>query len=226
MEDIGNSQQLATAFTFGLAALAFTFLPFIFVVSNGMLKVNSGHNAHSSSVLSVFIVAFIVHTISCVMFIVGIELLDILAAPTKGTDNYLKNTIFKTIFWDKISVSGSSILGGVRLQLYVVQCVTQVLFVVAILLTFVCGFSYAFIQLKKGVGEFDYTSLAVWTLISTTVALFIYLVWAEIATLALFMPDGKTILSETRSILNDVLDDVISNINEPIQSDNSSGGGI
>lgn len=224
MEDIGNSQQLATAFTFGLAALAFTFLPFIFVVTNGMLKANSGHNAHSNSVLSVFIVAFIVHTISCAMFIVGIELLDILAAPTKGTNSYLKDTIFKTIFWNKISVSGSKILGGVQLQLYVVQCVTQVLFVVAILVTFVCGFSYAFIQLKKGVGEFDYTSLAVWTLISTTVALFIYLIWAEISSFALFMPDGKTVLSETRSIFNDILDDVISGINT--QSVQSNSGDI
>lgn len=221
MGDIGNSQQLATAFTFGLAALAFTFLPFIFVVTNGMLKANSGHNAHSSSVLSVFIVAFIVHTISCAMFIVGIELLDILAAPTKGTNDYLKTTIFKSIFWNKISVSGDKILGGVQLQLYVVQCVTQVLFVIAILVTFVCGFSYAFIQLKKNVGEFDYVSLAVWTLISVTVALFIYLIWAEIASFALFMPDGKTVLSETRSIFNDVLGDVLSEIDaNTIESDN------
>lgn len=223
MGDIGNSQQLATAFTFGLAALAFTFLPFLFVVTNGMLKANSGHNAHSSSVLSVFVVAFIVHTISCAMFIVGIELLDILAAPTKGTDNYLKNTIFKEIFWNKVSVSGSAILGGVKLQLYVVQCVTQVLFVVAILLAFICGFSYAFIQLKRDVGQFDYTSLAVWTLISTTVALFVYLIWAEIASFALFMPDGRSVLSETRSIFNDAFESVISGIGDIAKSNN---GGI
>ena len=61
--ELGSSstQILATAFTFGLTALAFAYLPFVFVLANGLIKANRGHNAHSSSVLSVFTFAFAVH---------------------------------------------------------------------------------------------------------------------------------------------------------------------
>lgn len=209
MPSIGDSQDLATAFTFGLAALAFAFLPFLFVVVNGLIKANSGHNAHSSSILSVFTVAFIVHIISCIMFMVGVKLLDILATISKG-NNYLQNTIFVK-FWTPITVSGgnSAILGGVQLQLYVVQSLTNALFIVTILAVFITAFVYATIQTKKDTMQFDYTSLAVWLIISVIVALFVYSLWAEIASLALFIPDGNGVLGKTRKLIEEMISSAI-----------------
>ena len=77
--DLGTSstQVIATAFTFGLSALAFAYFPFIFALTNGIIKANSGHNAHSSSIISVFVFAFVIHFLSCIFFMMGIKLFDV-----------------------------------------------------------------------------------------------------------------------------------------------------
>lgn len=130
--DLGTSstQLIATAFTFGLSALAFAYLPFIFVLVNGLVRANGGHNAHSSSILSIFIFAFAVHFLSCIFFMMGIKMLDILGALYQN--NYLQDKIFP-IFWARgeanvfslANASGSIEDKGAYLQLYIVQTISD-----------------------------------------------------------------------------------------------------
>jgi len=116
-------QLMATAFTFGLSALAFSYLPFLFVLVNGLIKANGGHNAHSSSVISVFVISFVVHFVSCLGFMLGVKLLDLLSA--LYGNNYLQEKIFP-IFWAKgqnavyslTKANGSTEEAGAYLQLF------------------------------------------------------------------------------------------------------------
>ena len=89
------SQLIASAFTFGTASLVFATMPFLFVLLRGIFKANSGHNAHSSSILSVFAMAFSVHFVSCIGFMMLIKILDALHAVYKR--NYLRNKVFEII---------------------------------------------------------------------------------------------------------------------------------
>lgn len=91
---MGNntSQLIATAFTFGTAAFVFAILPFSFVLLRGIYKANQGHNSHSSSILSVFVMAFSVHFISCMAFMLSIKILDTINALYEP--NYLENKVF------------------------------------------------------------------------------------------------------------------------------------
>ncbi|RDU61490.1 hypothetical protein [Helicobacter sp. MIT 14-3879] len=199
MDLVGSSTQLiATAFTFGLSALAFAYLPFIFTLVNGMLKANSGHNSHSYSVLSVFIMAFIVHFISCVAFMLGIKMLDVLGALYE--EDYLQNKIF-SIFWTRgennvfslVNASGSMEDKGAYLQLYIVQVISDWLMIIGFWVVFFTALSYAFIQTKRDVMQFNLISFLVWLIIANIIGYFVYFLWAKIATLALFIPDSDLI---------------------------------
>lgn len=194
--ELGSSstQILATAFTFGLTALAFAYLPFVFVLANGLIKANRGHNAHSSSVLSVFTFAFAVHFISCIFFMTTIKMLDVLG--TIYQSNYLQETIFN-VFWTRgesevLSLAGSSSSTedkGAYLQLYMVQLIADWLMILTIPLVFICACSYAMVQTKKDAMHFNVVSFTTWLIIANFVAYFVYYLWALIATLALFIPD-------------------------------------
>ena len=103
---MGNSasQMIASAFTFGTSALVFASLPFLFILLKGIFKANSGHNTHSSSILSVFAMAFSVHFISCLGFMLAIKTLDAFYAIYEP--NYLQGKIF-SIFCHQFHISVS-----------------------------------------------------------------------------------------------------------------------
>lgn len=198
--DLGTSstQLIATAFTFGLSALAFAYLPFIFVLVNGLVRANGGHNAHSSSILSIFIFAFAVHFLSCIFFMMGIKMLDILGALYQN--NYLQDKIFP-IFWARgeanvfslANASGSIEDKGAYLQLYIVQTISDWLELVGVWVVFFTACAYATIQTKKDVMRFNVVNFLVWLIIANIVGYFVYFLWAKIAILALFIPDSDLV---------------------------------
>ena len=53
---------------------------------------------------------------------------------------------------------------------------------------------YGILQAKKDVFRADILSSSVWTILATIVAVMLYFLWAKIATVALFMPDGKDLV--------------------------------
>lgn len=211
--DLGttSTQLIATAFTFGLAALAFTHFPFIFTLVNGLLKANSGHNSHSSSVLSVFAMAFAVHSIACVLFMIGVKMLDVLGSLYQG--NYLQEKIFP-IFWARgqstifglANSSGGMEDEGAYLQLYIVQTITDWVMLLGFWIVFATATSYAVIQTKKDVSQFNLVSFAVWFVVANVIGYFIYFLWAQIATLGFFIPNGETLTEKIISVYKNLID--------------------
>ncbi|EIZ7225345.1 hypothetical protein Q3S29_000065 [Campylobacter upsaliensis] len=201
MDSLGNSatQIIVTAFTFGTCALAFATLPFLFVLVNGLLKANSG-NSHSSSVINVFAIAFVVHFISCIFFMLGIKMLDILNALYQS--NYLQEKIFP-IFWARgesvvmnmAGASGNSVEDkGAYLQLALVQEVADWFILLMFWVVFFTATAYGTLQAKKDVMQFNYISMFVWIGVANIVGFFAFILWAKIASLAMFIPNGEDLL--------------------------------
>ncbi|MDO4671663.1 MAG: hypothetical protein Q4A76_01955, partial [Porphyromonadaceae bacterium] len=202
MDSLGNAgtQLIVTAFTFGSCALAFATLPFLFVLVNGLLKANSG-NSQSSSIINVFVIAFVVHFISCVFFMLGIKLLDILNAIYQS--NYLQEKIFP-IFWARgesvvmnlAGASGSVEDKGAFLQLALVQEVVDWFILLMFWVVFFTATAYGTIQARKDVMQFNVMSMLVWIGVSNVVGFFVFILWAKIASLAMFIPNGEDILGK------------------------------
>ncbi|EAI7269751.1 hypothetical protein B0619_07200 [Campylobacter lari] len=194
------SQILITTLVFGLASLVITTLPFIYTLINGSMKARNG-NTPSSSVISVFCIAFIIHTVCCVLFILGIKLLDILNAINES--NYLQNKIF-SIFWargeDKIfslvGAEGNYEEKAAYLQLFMVQTITDWFIILMPLIIFSTAFAYGTIQARKDTNNTDYFSFFLWLAISNIIAFFVFYIWAKIASLALFIPDGADLITK------------------------------
>lgn len=202
-ESLGNqaTQLIVTAFTFGISSLAFATLPFLFVLVNGLLKANSG-NSQSSSIINVFVIAFGVHFLSCVFFMLGIKMLDILNALYQS--NYLQGKIFP-IFWARgesavmnlAGASGNSIEDkGAYLQLALVQEVVDWFILLMFWVVFFTATAYGTIQARKDVTHFNYVSMFVWITLSNVVGFFVFILWAKLASLAMFIPNGEDLITK------------------------------
>lgn len=210
---MGNSasQLIASAYTFGTAGLVFATLPFLFILLRGIFKANSGHNAHSSSILSVFAMAFCVHFISCIGFMLLIKILDALNAIYE--ENYLQGKVFG-IFWARGEDSVYSLAGaegsftdkGLYLELHLVQMVCDWIFYLMYWVVFIVASSYGLREAKKDVMQSNVMQIFVWLLISNVVGIFIFYLWAKIASLAIFIPNGDIISKITegyKGLFND-----------------------
>ncbi|QKG30293.1 hypothetical protein [Campylobacter sp. RM16187] len=211
---IGSSagtQLIATAFTFGTAGFAFATLPFLFVLVNGMIKANSGHNAHSSNFTGVISFAFLVHLCSCVFFMIAIKLLDILGALGKGTD-YFSNKVF-TLFWTRgesavfslAGASGSVEDRGAYLQLFVVQTIVDWVIILMPIVVFFTAFAYGMAGAKKDQMHTNVLQIITWCAIANIMGYFAYFLWSNIASLALFIPNGGTIISKTLELYTEIM---------------------
>lgn len=197
---MGNSasQLIASAFTFGTAGLVFATLPFLFVLLKGIFKANNGHNAHSSSILSVFTMAFCVHFVSCIGFMLCIKILDALNAIYEA--NYLQDKIFG-IFWargqDEVfalaGADGSFEDKGLYLQLALVQGVCDWMFLLMYWAVFLTASAYGLKEARKDAMQSNIMSIFVWLIIANIVGVFIFYLWAKIASFAMFIPDGDIV---------------------------------
>lgn len=210
---MGNnaSQLIASAYTFGTAGLVFATMPFLFVLLRGIFKANSGHNSHSSSILSVFAMAFSVHFISCIGFMLLIKILDILNAVYEK--NYLQEKVFG-IFWAKGEDAVYSLAGaegkftdkGLYLELHLVQMICDWMFYLIYWVVFIVACAYGLREAKKDVMQSNTMQIFVWILISNVVGIFIFYLWAKIASFAMFIPDGdivSKIINKYKSLFND-----------------------
>ncbi|OCS21976.1 hypothetical protein CFVI97532_06970 [Campylobacter fetus subsp. venerealis cfvi97/532] len=211
---IGSSsgtQLIATAFTFGTAGFAFATLPFLFVLVNGLIKANSGHNTHSSSVVGVMFLSFAIHLCSCISFLVGIKLLDILGALGNG-NNYFSEKIF-SIFWARGEGTVFSLAGangsvedkGAYLQLFIVQTAVDWAIILMPIIVFMTAFSYGMIGAKKDQMHTNVLQIVTWCAIANIIGYFVYFLWANIASLALFIPDGGTIIKKTIEYYSEIV---------------------
>lgn len=210
---MGNSasQLIASAYTFGTAGLVFGTLPFLFILLRGIFKANSGHNTHSSSILSVFAMAFCVHFVSCIGFMLLIKILDALNAVYE--ENYLQGKVFG-IFWARGEDAVFSLAGasggfsdkGLYLELHLVQSVCDWIFLLMYWAVFIVASAYGLREAKKDTMQSNTMQIFVWLLISNVVGIFIFYLWAKIASLAMFIPDGdivSKIIEGYKNLFND-----------------------
>lgn len=207
----GGEQLIASAYVFGCSALAFATLPFLFMVLRALMK--SGENSTSSvDIIGVFAFAFLVHFTSCVFFIMLIKVID-LQNLTYGS-NYLQDKVFP-LFWTEgkdavLSAAGAgdgSIAEGSYSILYVVQKIRWWSFILMPIVVLFLGISYGVYQMKKDTFKQsgDYASTLLWTIGSAVIAEFLFILWAKIASFALFIPDGD-IISKINEAYQQILD--------------------
>lgn len=195
----GTGEQLiASAYTFGSSALGFATLPFLFMILRGAFKAND-HNTRTSSVLSVILFAFIVHTVSCISFMTSLYILDTQALYGQ---HYFTQKVMG-VFWEgggKSAVLGATGAGdtpeasGAWVILDMVQRVRDLAILFLPLFTLALGGYYGFLQSKKDVYRNDHLYTIYWTAISGIGAMFLYYMWGKIASLALFIPDGNDVI--------------------------------
>lgn len=198
MFNTSGVQTLASAYVFGSAGLVFALLPFLFMVLRGIMKAND-HNTRHTSIFGVFAFAFVVHIVSCIFFMTSMKILN-LTAPMKEKD-YFTGKVFG-VFWAKDKDSAFSLAGassgaeadGAYAILYSVQLVRDFSFIVLPIFCVFLGFAYGFLQSKKDVYKTDVIKSVVWSAVGACVAFILFMVWAKIANLTMFLPTGDIIL--------------------------------
>lgn len=207
-----NEQLIASAYVFGAAALAFATLPFVFCVLRGLMKANEP-NSTPGGVFNVFLFSFGVHIVACVAFMTAILILDNVSISKK---NHLQNCVFQLFWADTKNIDSllkgacgqkkevdttNPIYSGSVSILYVVQTVRDWLFILITPSVLFLGAAYGVSMMKKDTYKqnSDYTSVLFWTFGSSTVAYILFVLWAEIAEIALFMPFDKS------GVLNEIV---------------------
>lgn len=198
MGGASGANLIATAYVFGGASIVFATMPFMFAILKGILKANQ--NQHSASIGKSISIAYLVHIFSCIFFVLMIKLLDKLNQ--LSSDYTIEGKIFE-IFWTRgkseifalAGASGSVEEEGAYLTLYAIQLIFDlgILFMPIILL--ILAFTYALLQTKKDSYQNNYTGFASWLAISLIVVILLYLLWAKIAGVAMFMPSSDSVLS-------------------------------
>ena len=83
---------------------------------------------------------------------------------------------------------------GAYAILYSVQLVRDFSFIVLPIFCVFLGFAYGFLQSKKDVYKTDVIKSVVWSAVGACVAFILFMVWAKIANLTMFLPTGDIIL--------------------------------
>ena len=93
------------------------------------------------------------------------------------------------------------------MQLYIVQTTADWLMIFGIIIVFLTSCIYAMVETKKDAMQFNYVSFFVWLLIANIVGFIVYSTWAHIASLALFIPNGDTLLNKIIEVYQNLIGD-------------------
>lgn len=208
----GLGEQLITAaYVFGISALAFASLPFLFMILRALMK-SSDSQASSMDIIGIFLFSFLVHFVSCLFFMTLVKMID--SVNSIYGVNYLQSKVFP-LFWTEgkqavISAAGAGnthIAEGAYSILFMVQIIRYWTFLITPLIIFFLGFCYGVYQQKKDRFQQsgDYLSSMIWGIGSATIAAFLFVLWAKIASFALFIPDGADIIDKIREAYSQIL---------------------
>ncbi|TEY00722.1 hypothetical protein [Campylobacter sp. US33a] len=206
-----GEQLIATAYTFGATSLVFAVAPFLIVIIKGLID-HRKPDRLPSSIFSVILFAFLVHTISCILFLLFIKIAD--AQSRIYGSNYFQEKVFP-LFWESNKQSVLSMAGagdnivaeGSFVILYTVQTIRDWSFIILPILVLSLGSAYGAFQSKKDTyrqGN-DYLTTLVWTIVSTLGASLLFIVWAKIAEIALFIPNGETIIGKMQEAYRNMI---------------------
>lgn len=211
--DIAGEKLITAAYLFGGAGFVFATLPFLGVIIAGIVKGNGGNSNKSPDILTIVLWAFVVHTVSCFLFMGMIKILDNL---NLDYPNLYTTKVFP-IFWAETKESvytlagvqsgmGQDILSGVAYStLHMMQVLSQIFFLIVPLSVFVLAFIYGAILGVKDSYDKNITSFLAYSSISFVVVAILYLFWAYIAGFAMFMPDGMSVVDMVSKIYTQLL---------------------
>lgn len=210
-------QLIASAYVFGAGALAFATLPFLFCILRALMKAKEPHTL-AGGIFGVFLFAFAVHLVSCVAFVGVIKVLDL---QTIHGANYYSEKVFG-VFWTegKSSVislakqitgassttnTDNSIAEGSYTILYTVQTIRDWFFILLPPTILCLGVFYGAYMAKKDTYKQsgDYLTTAFWTIGSSVIASFLFILWAKIASYALFM--NEDIIYRIAQLWNNII---------------------
>lgn len=213
MNNLLTANLLTTAFIFGAASFAFSFLPFLFVVINGIVK-SSSNQHHSSGIINTFILSFMAHFLSCMGFVVLIKALDVFTRISNGAD-YIQTKIFP-IFWARgktniLSLANGTSSGSITeiesayMVLNIIQTIVDFVILIVPFVVFGCAISYGLVQSRKDMYNSNAVTSLVWVMISCIVSSFLFMLWIKITSIAMFIPNGNTLLDIFQASFRNIL---------------------
>ncbi|EAJ2975635.1 hypothetical protein ACOTVD_09040 [Campylobacter jejuni] len=214
MEGLSSTgeQLIATAYTFGAAAFVFAVFPFGFVIIKAIMD-SKKPDVLPSSVFGVLLLAFSIHVVSCFSFHMMIQILD--SQKSIYTDNYFSQKVFP-LFWNGfgnseglgagdiqsiVAESGASdneVAKGSAGILHAVQVARDWCFILLPIFVGSIGLYYGAMMHRKDTyrqGN-DYFAAFCWSMGSMVIAYILFYLWAVIASLALFIPNGGNLIDE------------------------------
>ena len=191
-----GTHLITTATLFGAAALAFAMFPFLVIMIRGGFKAKESTSS-GLNILGVVALAFVVHTVFCVMFVAIIKILDITYLDEA---NFYSQKIFG-IFWAEGKDAVLNLAGGGSTSdalgaystLFLVQTIGRNLLYNIPIVVVIVGLAYGALQANKDTYRTDYLSVLVFSIVSFICAAIIYVVWAYIASKALFLPNKENL---------------------------------
>ncbi|MDR1285373.1 MAG: hypothetical protein LBJ88_04145 [Campylobacteraceae bacterium] len=194
MESLSGIKLLSAAMMFGGAAVVFTTVPFVLVIVRGIMKARD-KSTGGGNFLGVVLLAFIVHVVSTVAFMATILVLDVFGKMNR--ERFFSETVLG-IFWktDKTSAfaaagiteSSSNEALGAWTTLYTVKTVVDLFFICIPVIVIAGAMAYGISLSTKDTYRQDNLTVIVYSGISMTAAMFLYMAWAMIATQGLFLP--------------------------------------
>ena len=198
MNDITGEKLITSAFLFGGAGVVFTTIPFLGILVYGIIKSQQGGNNKSIDILSIVAWAFVVHTIASFLFYGAILVLDNI---NLDVPNFYTTKIFP-IFWAEtkaqvLSLSGAGagdVLSSVAYStLNLLQVATKWFYMTLPLVVFALAMFYGVVLSSKDTYEKSFVSIFAYSSISFVAVALMYLFWAKISSIAVFMPNGDIV---------------------------------
>jgi len=207
MDSIVGSDLIVAALVFGCAGLTFAIAPFVIVMIGGIRKAETTNSGEGGYINTLFM-AFCVHVVSCFFFMTVIYILDVFY----DQSSYISGKIFQ-IFWagnetqvmKLVGGNATSAAKGAWTTLYFVTTIINYVFALLPLLLIAGAASYGFKQARKDTYNENILTIVSFMSVSVIVATLFYIAWAKIASLALFLPDGRDLIDITQSMWKDIL---------------------
>jgi len=191
VDEISGAKLINSAMIFGVTAVVFSVMPFLSTVIMGIKKTTSNQSPSSANIIGYAILAYSVHVVSCISFMLTILILDAL---NFSDSNYLRGKVFP-IFWSGSSKSavlsaagdsGMEASAAATILVGVYKAVAGI-FLLTPLLVMIFGVSYGIFQASKDTYREDGLTVIVYSVASVVVAMGAYIAWAKIASFSLFM---------------------------------------
>jgi len=202
MESISGIKLLSAAMVFGLAAVIFTSVPFLLVIIRGIAH-SRNNSTGGGNFLGVVLLSFAVHAISTISFMTTILILDIFS---RSSDSHFFSRKVIGIFWAKTQSEAFTLAGigassgasgtsaealGAWTALLTVKTITDHIYLCLPIVVILGAMAYGVNLSTKDTYRQDYLTVIIYSGISMTCAMLLYIAWAMIATQGLFLPSGE-----------------------------------